>query len=73
MTRWMDDRTDVKHHFIHLSCHWRALACVPSFPIAFSTASRLYSTLSPPRWNKQTMTGWMDDRTNGWMDDEIDG
>ncbi len=64
----MDDQTDVKHHFIHMSRHCKALACVPSLPIAFSIVSRLYSTLSPPRRSKQTMTRQMDDRTNGQMD-----
>jgi len=73
MMGWMDDRTNVKHHFIHLSHHYRALACVPSVPIAFFVAPRLYSTLFPPRRSKQTMTGWMDDQTDGWMDDRIDG
>ncbi len=29
----------------------------------------LYSTLSPPRWSKQTMMGQMDNRTDGRMDD----
>jgi len=33
----------------------------------------LYFILSLPHRSKQTMTGWMDDRTNGWMDDGIDG
>jgi hypothetical protein len=42
----------------------RALACVLSLPIAFFSASRLYSTFSLPCQNKQTMTKWMDD----WMD-----
>jgi len=60
----MDDRTNVKHHFIHLSRHCKALACVSSLPIAFFAASRLYSTLSSPRWSKQTMTGQMDDQMN---------
>jgi hypothetical protein len=36
-------------------------------------ASRLYFTLSPPHRSKQTMMGWMDDRTNGWMNDETNG
>ncbi len=47
----------------------KALACLPSLPIAFSSASRLYSTIFPPCRSKQTMMGWMDDQTNGWMDD----
>jgi hypothetical protein len=65
MTGQMADRMDVKHHFIHLSRHCRALACVPSLPIAFSAMLCLYSTLFLPRRNKQTMMGWMDDQTNG--------
>jgi len=69
----MDDQMDVKHHFIHLSHHCRALACVPSLPIAFSAALCLYSILSSPRQSKQTMTRWMDDRTDGRMDDRTDG
>ncbi len=36
-------------------------------------ASRLYFTLSPPHRSKQTMMGWMDDRTNGRMNDETNG
>jgi hypothetical protein len=51
----------------------RALACVPSLPIAFFAAPHLYSTLSPPRRNKQTMMGRMDDRTDGRMDDGTNG
>jgi len=51
----------------------RALACVPSHPIAFSAASRLYSILSSPRRSKQTMTRQMDDRMDGRMDDETNG
>jgi len=69
MTGWMDDRMNVKHDFIHLSHHCRALTCVPSLPIVFSPASRLYSTLSSPRRNKLTMTRRMDDRTNERMDE----
>jgi len=65
----MDDRTDVKHHFIHLTRHCMALACVPSLPIVFSTTLHLYSTLYSPHRSKQTMTKQMDDRTDGWMDD----
>jgi len=65
MTGQMDDRMNVKHHFIHLSRHCRALACVLSLPIAFSVVLCLYSTLSSPRHNKQTMMGWMDDQMNG--------
>jgi hypothetical protein len=61
MTKQMDDQMDVKHHFIHLSRHCRALACVPSLPIAFSAVPCLYSTLSSPRRSKQTMMRWMDD------------
>ncbi len=33
----------------------------------------LYSTLSLPRRNKQTMTVQMDDQTDEQMDDETDG
>jgi len=51
----------------------KALACVPYLLIVFFVTSRLYSTLSSPRRNKQTMMGWMDDQTNGWMDDGING
>jgi hypothetical protein len=73
MTEWMDDRMNMKHHFIHLSCHCRALACVPSLPIAFSAAPHLYSTLSLPRQSKQTMTRRMDDGMDGQMNDGTDG
>jgi len=73
MTGQMDDWTDVKHHFIHLSRHCRALACVPFLPIVFSVTPHLYSTLSPPHWSKQTMMGQMDDRMDGQMDDGTDG
>jgi hypothetical protein len=66
MTRWMDDRMDVKHHFIHLSSHCRALACVPSLLIAFST-TLLYIPLflcllevNRP-WRDGWMTKWMDE------------
>jgi len=45
----------------------------PSLPIAFSITSHPYSTLSPPRRSKQTMTGQMDDQTDGRMDDRTDG
>ncbi len=65
MTGRMDDRMDVKHHFIHMSRHCKALACVPSLPIAFSATPHLNSTFSPPRWSKQTMMGRMDDGTDG--------
>jgi len=51
----------------------RALACVPSLPIAFFATPRLYSTLFLPRWSKQTMTGRMDDRMDGWMDGWMTG
>jgi hypothetical protein len=47
----------------------KALACVPSLPIAFPAASHLYSTLSLPRRSKQTMMGQMDDRMDGRMDE----
>jgi hypothetical protein len=50
----------------------RALACVPSFPIIFFATSHLYSILSPPHRNKETMMGRMDDQMDGWMDDETD-
>jgi hypothetical protein len=69
----MDDWTDVKHHFIHLSYHCKALACVPSLPIVFSVALHLYSTRSLLRRSKQTMMGQMDDWMDGQMDDRIDG
>ncbi len=69
----MNDQMDVKHHFIHLSRHCRALACVSSLSIAFFVASHLYSTLSPPHQSKKMMTRQMDDWTNGRMDDETDG
>jgi len=68
MTGRMDDWTDVKHLFIHMSRHCRALACVPPLPIVFFATSHLYSIHSPPRRSKQTMTRWMDDRMNGRMD-----
>jgi len=61
----MDDQTNVKYHFIHMSCHCRALACVSSFLIAFFVVSRLYSILSSPRRSKQTMMGRMHDQTDG--------
>jgi hypothetical protein len=69
----MDDWMDVKHHFIHLSRHCKALACVPSLPIAFSAAPHLDSTLSSPCRSKQTMMGQMDDQMDGRMDDETYG
>jgi hypothetical protein len=52
---------------------YRALACVLSLPIVFSTTPRLYSIFFPPNWSKQTMIGRMDDRTDERMDDETDG
>jgi len=45
------------------------IACVPSLPIAFSTAPHLYSTLSRPHRSKQTMTGRMDEWMTGPMDE----
>jgi len=45
---------------------------VPSLPIAFSAMPRLYSTLSSPRWSKQTMTEQMDDQMDGWMTRRMD-
>jgi hypothetical protein len=50
----------------------RVLACVPFLPIAFFAMLRLYSTLFPLHWSKQTMIGWMDDQMNGRMDNGID-
>jgi hypothetical protein len=69
----MDDWMNVKHHFIHLSHHCRALACVPSLPIVFSAAPHLYSTLFSPRQNKQIMTRRMNDRMDEQMNDGTDG
>jgi hypothetical protein len=51
----------------------RALACVPSLPIAIFAVLHLYSTLSLPRRSKQTMIKQMDDWMDGWMDDETNG
>jgi len=50
----------------------RDLTCVPSLPIAFFIMSLMYSTLSSPPRNKQTMTKWMNDQMDGRMDDETD-
>ncbi len=38
------------------------------FDGTFAVTSHLYSTLSPPRWSKQTTTEWMNDWTDGWND-----
>jgi hypothetical protein len=58
----------------HPSSHQcKALACVPSLPIAFSIVSRLYFTLSSPCQSKQTMMGRMDDWTDGRMSDGTNG
>jgi hypothetical protein len=73
MMRRMDDQMNVKHHFIHLSHHCKALACVPSLPIAFFVTLHLYSILSSLRQRKQTMKRLMDDQTDGQMNDETDG
>ncbi len=51
----------------------KALACVPSLPIVFSVAPRLYSIFISPCRKKWTMTGRMDDQTDGRMDDRTDG
>ncbi len=73
MMKRMDDRMNVKHHFIRLSRHCRSLACVPSLRIAFFATPHLYSTLCLLRRSKQTMMRSMDDRMDGQMDDETDG
>ncbi len=68
MTGRMDDQMDVKHHFIHLSRHCRALACVPSLPIGFTTSFTICNMCIPlflrsvgvnRPWRDGWMIGWM--------------
>ncbi len=73
MTGQMNDRMNVKHHFIHLSCHCKALDVCHLF-LLLSSPCRVCIPLflRLVRVNRPWQDGWMirqmDDKTDEWND-----